>query len=125
MPDSGDPGARRRQMVAAGDLSSRRRPAAVHRAETQHRRGEPADADRGAARPGTGRDRQPDHVPGDTAAGRLRADPLGETLRDAAGTLVSWADARLAEVDAARAADDARSGGAAIGQAPPIRRLPG
>ena len=51
--------------------------------------------------------------------------PLGETLRDAAGTLVSWADAHLAEVDAARAAYDARSGGAAIGQAPPIRRLPG
>jgi DNA-binding HxlR family transcriptional regulator len=35
--------------------------------------------------------------------------PLGETLRDAAGTLVSWADAHLAEVEAARAAYDARA----------------
>ena len=35
--------------------------------------------------------------------------PLGTTLLDAAGTLVSWADAHLAEVDAARAAYDARA----------------
>jgi len=35
--------------------------------------------------------------------------PLGATLLDAAGTLVSWADAHLAEVDAARAAYDARA----------------
>jgi|SRR5579859_502365 len=34
--------------------------------------------------------------------------PLGATLLDAAGTLVSWAEAHLAEVDAARAAYDAR-----------------
>ena len=34
--------------------------------------------------------------------------PLGATLLDAAGALVSWADAHLAEVDAARAAYDAR-----------------
>src|SRR5580693_718266 len=37
--------------------------------------------------------------------------PLGATLLDAAGTLVSWADAHLAEVDAARAAYDARAAG--------------
>jgi len=36
--------------------------------------------------------------------------PLGATLLDAAGTLVSWADAHLDEVDAARAAYDARAG---------------
>jgi DNA-binding HxlR family transcriptional regulator len=41
--------------------------------------------------------------------------PLGETLRDAASALVSWADAHLAEVDAARAAYDARASMAAIG----------
>ncbi len=35
--------------------------------------------------------------------------PLGGTLLDAAGILVSWADAHLAEVDAARAAYDARA----------------
>ena len=35
--------------------------------------------------------------------------PLGATLLDAAGTLVSWADAHLAEVEAARAAYDARA----------------
>jgi DNA-binding HxlR family transcriptional regulator len=34
--------------------------------------------------------------------------PLGATLLDAAGTLVSWADAHLAEVDAARVAYDSR-----------------
>jgi DNA-binding HxlR family transcriptional regulator len=34
--------------------------------------------------------------------------PLGATLLDAAGTLVSWAEAHLDEVDAARAAYDAR-----------------
>jgi DNA-binding HxlR family transcriptional regulator len=39
--------------------------------------------------------------------------PLGVTLHDAAGTLVSWADAHLAEVDAARAAYDARAAAAA------------
>lgn len=39
--------------------------------------------------------------------------PLGATLLDAAGTLVSWADAHLAEVDAARAAYDARMAAAA------------
>jgi DNA-binding HxlR family transcriptional regulator len=39
--------------------------------------------------------------------------PLGATLLDAAGTLVSWADAHLAEVDAARAAYDARAGATA------------
>ena len=39
--------------------------------------------------------------------------PLGTTLLDAAGTLVSWADAHLAEVDAARAAYDARAAAAA------------
>ena len=39
--------------------------------------------------------------------------PLGATLLDAAGTLVSWADAHLAEVDAARAAYDARVAAAA------------
>jgi DNA-binding HxlR family transcriptional regulator len=38
--------------------------------------------------------------------------PLGATLLDAAGTLVSWADAHLAEVDAARAAYDARTAAA-------------
>jgi DNA-binding HxlR family transcriptional regulator len=38
--------------------------------------------------------------------------PLGATLL-AAGTLVSWADAHLAEVDAARAAYDARAAAAA------------
>jgi DNA-binding HxlR family transcriptional regulator len=37
--------------------------------------------------------------------------PLGATLLDAAGALVSWADDHLAEVDAARAAYDARAGG--------------
>ncbi len=36
--------------------------------------------------------------------------PLGATLLDAAGTLVSWANAHLDEVDAARAAYDARAG---------------
>jgi len=36
--------------------------------------------------------------------------PLGATLLDAAGTLVSWADAHLDEVDAARTAYDARAG---------------
>jgi DNA-binding HxlR family transcriptional regulator len=41
--------------------------------------------------------------------------PLGGTLRDAAGALVSWADAHLAEVDAARAADDARAAASAVG----------
>ena len=41
--------------------------------------------------------------------------PPGATLVDAAGTLVSWADAHLAEVDAARAAYDARVGAAATG----------
>jgi DNA-binding HxlR family transcriptional regulator len=35
---------------------------------------------------------------------------LGGTLRDAAGAIVSWADAHLAEVDVARAAYDARVG---------------
>jgi DNA-binding HxlR family transcriptional regulator len=35
--------------------------------------------------------------------------PLGGTLLDAAGILVSWADAHLAEVDAAREAYDARA----------------
>jgi DNA-binding HxlR family transcriptional regulator len=39
--------------------------------------------------------------------------PLGETLLDAAGSLVSWADQHLAEVDAARAAYDARAAGEA------------
>jgi DNA-binding HxlR family transcriptional regulator len=39
--------------------------------------------------------------------------PLGATLLDAAGTLVSWADAHLAEVEAARAAYDARQAAAA------------
>jgi DNA-binding HxlR family transcriptional regulator len=34
--------------------------------------------------------------------------PLGATLLDAVGAIVSWADAHLAEVDAARAAYDAR-----------------
>ena len=38
---------------------------------------------------------------------------VGATLLDAAGTLVSWADAHLAEVDAARAAYDARAAAAA------------
>lgn len=35
--------------------------------------------------------------------------PLGATLLDAAGALVSWADKHLDEVDAARAAYDARA----------------
>ena len=39
--------------------------------------------------------------------------PLGATLLDAVGALVSWADAHLAEVDAARAAYDARAAAAA------------
>lgn len=39
--------------------------------------------------------------------------PLGATLLDAAGALVSWADAHLAEVDAARAAYDTRAAAAA------------
>jgi len=39
--------------------------------------------------------------------------PLGATLLDAAGAIVSWADAHLAEVDAARAAYDARAAAAA------------
>ena len=38
--------------------------------------------------------------------------PLGATLLDAAGALVSWADKHLSEVDAARAAYDARAGAA-------------
>ena len=38
--------------------------------------------------------------------------PLGTTLLDAAGAIVSWADAHLAEVDAARAAYDARAAAA-------------
>jgi hypothetical protein len=38
---------------------------------------------------------------------------LTATLLDAAGTLVSWADAHVAEVDAARAAYDARIAAAA------------
>lgn len=42
--------------------------------------------------------------------------PLGGTLLDAAGIMVSWANAHLAEVDAARAAYDARAGaGSAAG----------
>jgi len=39
--------------------------------------------------------------------------PLGTTLLDVAGAIVSWADAHLAEVDAARAAYDARAAAAA------------
>jgi DNA-binding HxlR family transcriptional regulator len=39
--------------------------------------------------------------------------PLGATLLAAAGILVSWADAHLAEVEAARAAYDARVAAAA------------
>ena len=39
--------------------------------------------------------------------------PLGATLLDAAGAIVSCADAHLAEVDAARAAYDARAAAAA------------
>jgi DNA-binding HxlR family transcriptional regulator len=39
--------------------------------------------------------------------------PLGATVLDAAGALVSWADAHLAEVDAARAAYDTRAAAAA------------
>jgi DNA-binding HxlR family transcriptional regulator len=35
--------------------------------------------------------------------------PLGQTLLDATGALMTWADAHLDEVDAARAAYDARS----------------
>jgi DNA-binding HxlR family transcriptional regulator len=34
--------------------------------------------------------------------------PMGDTLRDAVGTLVGWAHAHLAEIEAARAAYDAR-----------------
>ena len=36
--------------------------------------------------------------------------PLGRTLLDTIGQLVSWADAHLAEIDAARGAYDARHG---------------
>jgi DNA-binding HxlR family transcriptional regulator len=36
--------------------------------------------------------------------------PLGETLLDTIGQLVSWADAHLVEIEAARAAYDLRSG---------------
>ena len=43
--------------------------------------------------------------------------PLGATLLDAVGALVSWADAHLAEVDAARAAYDARAAAAAAARA--------
>jgi DNA-binding HxlR family transcriptional regulator len=50
--------------------------------------------------------------------------PLGGTLADAAGTLVSWADAHLAEVDAARAAYDARAGTGGPG-GPPLEPPPG
>jgi DNA-binding HxlR family transcriptional regulator len=39
--------------------------------------------------------------------------PLGATLLDAVGALVSWADVHLAEVDAAREAYDARTASAA------------
>jgi len=35
--------------------------------------------------------------------------PLGQTLLDAVGALMTWADAHLDEVDAARAAYDART----------------
>lgn len=35
--------------------------------------------------------------------------PLGRTLMDAAGTLVTWAETHLAEIDAARAEYDARA----------------
>jgi DNA-binding HxlR family transcriptional regulator len=35
--------------------------------------------------------------------------PLGETLLDTIGQLVSWADAHLSDIEAARAAYDARS----------------
>lgn len=38
--------------------------------------------------------------------------PLGATLLDAVGAIVSWADAHLAEVDAAREAYDARAAAA-------------
>ena len=36
--------------------------------------------------------------------------PLGETLRETIGQLVSWADAHIAEIQDAQAAYDARSG---------------
>ena len=38
--------------------------------------------------------------------------PLGETLREAIGQLVGWADEHLAEIEAARADHDTRSGSA-------------
>jgi DNA-binding HxlR family transcriptional regulator len=50
---------------------------------------------------------------------------LGGTLRDAAGAIVSWADAHLAEVDAARAAYDARVGTGRGGGADNGRLAPG
>ncbi|MBV9095160.1 MAG: helix-turn-helix transcriptional regulator [Streptosporangiaceae bacterium] len=37
--------------------------------------------------------------------------PMGRTLLDTIGQLVIWADSHLAEIDAARAAYDARYGG--------------
>lgn len=55
--------------------------------------------------------------------------PLGATLLDAAGALMSWADAHLAEVDAARAAYDARvmpgTGDRSGGGGPGLPPLPG
>ncbi|MFA1544364.1 winged helix-turn-helix transcriptional regulator [Actinomadura monticuli] len=43
--------------------------------------------------------------------------PMGATLMDAAGTLVSWAESHLSEIDAARADYDARAAESARGQA--------
>jgi len=45
--------------------------------------------------------------------------PLGRTLLDAVGALMTWADAHLDEVDAARAAYDARTPGWPVTGAPP------
>ncbi len=45
--------------------------------------------------------------------------PLGRTLLDAVGALMTWADAHLDEVDAARAAYDTRAAHAASAPWPP------
>ena len=45
--------------------------------------------------------------------------PLGETLREAIGQLVSWADSHLPEIEEARAAYDRRADESACPEEPP------
>jgi DNA-binding HxlR family transcriptional regulator len=45
--------------------------------------------------------------------------PLGETLREAIGQLVSWADSHLPEIEAARDAYDGRADESACAEEPP------